>query len=228
MRSNLKDCKHTSFRLTSTTNLSSLHSSEYVCPRCGHFNSRRPSSTPVSSPFGRRDRLDSTATQRERVNSTSSRFSFNPSHSHNPSLALSPSPNENNSIGSTVGSHPYSLKPDGRAYSASHSDLASLAMTGDDSHRFGMSKNSEEPMEELESETEGTPKPDRTRRRDSREGSWGDDSPPPSSPLRKGNAVLEQEGSLMRNRNGSDEVGSPTSLRARGAGRGDAMDLDEE
>lgn len=36
---------------------------QYVCPHCGHFNSRRPSSAPVSSPFKPRTSASSTGEQ---------------------------------------------------------------------------------------------------------------------------------------------------------------------
>ena len=58
---------------------------EYICPRCGTFNSRRPSSAPVSSPWGKSTR------ERQRTDSMASSPPASPSPARNLAERGSPS-----------------------------------------------------------------------------------------------------------------------------------------
>lgn len=201
--------------------------SEYVCPRCGHFNSRRPSSTPISSPFG------------SRPSPTSGNAGLPSSASFGGPLGGAGARSPGGEGGLQPPTHPYMLKPDGRAYSQSHSNLAALssgghAGDGDDESEAGSfyagGAGANDSMASLRGgeEQQRTPRPNRER---------DDDGPPPSSPLvRKGGDDSEgEEGGVLYAGKQPVDMDTPTKskgargdLRARRtrSGSGERMDLD--
>lgn len=48
---------------------------QYICPHCGHFNSRRPSSAPISSPFNANNSSKAAAANSQRAATTAARSS---------------------------------------------------------------------------------------------------------------------------------------------------------